>query len=192
MSYRHGVYTSDIPPSIVPPVEALSGLPVVFGTAPIHLASDPKTHTPVLCYSYQEAVKYLGYLSNFEKYTLCEFMKSHFSLFSVTPVVFINVLDAKKHKTAVTAKAINITEKEALLEDEGVLLTTVVLKTADEQVIAVESYDLAFNDEGNVVITILNDALFGEIKAEYTKIDAEKVTVNDIIGGMGNDGSVTG
>ena len=31
--YRHGVYVSEIPTSIVPPVEALAGLPVVVGTA---------------------------------------------------------------------------------------------------------------------------------------------------------------
>ena len=57
MAYQHGVYTSEIPTSIVPPVEALAGLPVVIGTAPIHLATDPKVNEPVLCYSYAEAVQ---------------------------------------------------------------------------------------------------------------------------------------
>ena len=52
MAYKHGVYTGEIPTSIIPPVETDAGLPVIFGTAPLHLASDPaKANRPVLCYS---------------------------------------------------------------------------------------------------------------------------------------------
>lgn len=36
MAYKHGVYTSEVPTSIVPAVNSTAGLPVVFGTAPIH------------------------------------------------------------------------------------------------------------------------------------------------------------
>ena len=70
--YRHGVYVSEIPTSIIPPVEALAGLPVVVGTAPIHLVKNPKVNEPVLCYSYKEAVEAFGYSDDFESYTLCE------------------------------------------------------------------------------------------------------------------------
>lgn len=52
MSYQHGVYTSEVPTSIVPAVNTTAGLPVIFGTAPVHLASDPAAaNRPVLCYS---------------------------------------------------------------------------------------------------------------------------------------------
>ena len=37
MSYRHGVYVSEVPTSILPPVRTEAGLPVVFGTAPVNL-----------------------------------------------------------------------------------------------------------------------------------------------------------
>ena len=58
MAYKHGVYVSEVPTSIVPAVNTTAGLPVVFGTAPVHLATDrAATNKPVLCYSYAEAVQ---------------------------------------------------------------------------------------------------------------------------------------
>ena len=52
MAYKHGVYVSEVPTSIVPAVNTTAGLPVVFGTAPVHLATDrADTNKPVLCYS---------------------------------------------------------------------------------------------------------------------------------------------
>lgn len=36
MAYKHGVYTQEVPTSIVPAVNSTAGLPVVFGTAPVH------------------------------------------------------------------------------------------------------------------------------------------------------------
>ena len=73
MAYKHGVYTSEVPTSIVPAVNSTAGLPVVFGTAPIHLASNrAEVNKPILCYTYAEAVAAMGYSEDWEKYTLCE------------------------------------------------------------------------------------------------------------------------
>ena len=102
MSYKHGIYTSEQATSLVPMTQTDSGLIVAVGTAPVHLASDPAdANTPVLCYTYKEAVAALGYSDDWEKYTLCEMMKTHFALFNMAPIVFINVLDKTKntHKT---------------------------------------------------------------------------------------------
>ena len=94
MSYRHGVYVSEVPTSILPPVRTEAGLPVVFGTAPVNLTDDPTANVnkPVLCSTYAEAVAALGYqpenASGDFDYSLSEFMSSHFSLFAVAPVVF--------------------------------------------------------------------------------------------------------
>ena len=63
MAYKHGVYTSEVPTSIVPAVNSTAGLPVVFGTAPIHLASNrAEVNKPILCYTYAEAVAAMGYI----------------------------------------------------------------------------------------------------------------------------------
>lgn len=190
--YKHGVYTSEIPTSIVPPVEALVGLPVVIGTAPINLASDPKTNEPVLCYTYAEAVQYLGYINDFENYTLCEFMKSHFTLFSVAPVVFINVLDKTKHKATIAEAAISIVNNEAIIKVQGVILDTLVVKNASSEAVPDIDYDAGFNDAGECVITILNKSISGEIKVSYDKIDSSLVTSADVIGGVSSEGISTG
>ena len=82
MAYRHGVYTSELPTSIVPAVNTTAGLPVIFGTAPLHLAESPAdANRPMLCYSYDEAVKAFGYSKDWEKYTLCEAVYSQFALY---------------------------------------------------------------------------------------------------------------
>ena len=58
MSYTHGVYKTEAPTSLVPPVRTTAGLPVFVGTAPIHLAGDlTNVNKPQLCYTYREAVE---------------------------------------------------------------------------------------------------------------------------------------
>ena len=53
--YKHGVYTREVPTSIMVPVESDAALPVYYGTAPVHLASDPAAaNRPVLCYNYAQ------------------------------------------------------------------------------------------------------------------------------------------
>ena len=105
MAYKHGVYVSEVPTSIIPPVRTTAGLPVV-GTAPINLTDKTNVNRPVLCYSYQEAVEAFGYSDDWANYTLCEFIYSHFAL-NVAPVVLVNVLGPTVHKGSVTAERIH-------------------------------------------------------------------------------------
>ena len=51
---------------------------------------------------------------------------------------------------------------------------------------------LNFNDEGQVVITILDESIKESITVAYTKLDASLVTSSDIIGGVNAEGKVTG
>ena len=76
MAYFHGVRCSEVPTSITTPVNATAGLPVVFGTAPVHLTDEPEKYVnnPVICNSWDEAVNALGYSEDWDKYTLCEAM----------------------------------------------------------------------------------------------------------------------
>lgn len=154
--YKHGVYVSEIPTSINPPSRASAGLPVVVGTAPINLATKGlKVNEPILCYTYEEAIANLGFSKNYTNYTLCEFMKSHFALYSVAPVVFINVLDPTVHKTDVTSESLTLTADVGIVNVEGVLKDTVVVKSNDGATTYQENtdYTLAFNDDGKLVLT---------------------------------------
>lgn len=86
MSYRHGVYVSEVDTAVVSPVTGYSGLPVVIGTAPIGPVNEP-----VLVSTYEEAVKAFGYSDDWDYFTLCEFMYSQFALYGQSPCVLVNV-----------------------------------------------------------------------------------------------------
>ena len=131
MTYKHGVYTSEIPTSIVPAANSTAGLPIIFGTAPVHLASDrAEANKPILCYTYAEAVAALGYSEDWEKYTLCEAMRSQYSLYAVAPTVFVNVLDTKKHKVTVSDNEVQFSNEKIAILTDPVLIETLKVKSA--------------------------------------------------------------
>lgn len=198
MAYKHGVYTQEVPTSIVPAVNTTAGLPVVFGTAPVHLATDrAATNKPVLCYSYAEAVQQLGFSKDWAKYTLCEVMYSQFALYNRGPVVFVNVLDPKTHKKSVTDKSVDIADKVATL-DAPVLLATLKIKASavGSVLVAGKDYEAAYDDDGALVITLLDDGTASAASSlilAYDELDPTAVNEDDIIGGISvSDGSVKG
>lgn len=186
---RHGVYVSEAATSVVTPVTATAGLPVVVGTAPIHLAKEAApANVPVLIHSYKEAVEQFGYSDDWGKYTLCEFMKSHFALFAVSPIVFINVLDPEKHKETTSTESVNINDGVGKITDHVLLDTLVIKMTSDGSTLKVdEDYTVGRNKQGDVILTILPKGKAvgaGTVKAEYTYLSPEKVTKKDIVGGI--------
>jgi len=191
MAYKHGVYVSEVPTSIIPPVRTTAGLPFVIGTAPINLANEPSVNKPVLCYSYQEAVEAFGYSEDWDSYTLCEFIYSHFALFNVAPVVLVNVLDPAVHNGSVSAEAHTFAaDNPAItLTKKGVLLDSIVVKS-EEGATTYElnsDYTVGFDEDGNAVITRLESGEIGEvspIEVTYNYIDPTMVASDDVIGGV--------
>lgn len=196
--FRHGIYSQELATSVVSTTPVDASLPVVFGTAPLHLATEPaEVNKPILCSSYQEAVKMLGYSDDWDKYTLCEFMNSHFSLFQMSPVVFINVLDLTKHKQTVSSKEISMTNNTVTIADD-VILSSLVVKKADagEPLILNTDYIAEHDDDGNVVITAIEESEIYDAESiwvEYDRVDASMVETDDIVGGVDiNTGALTG
>lgn len=205
MSYRHGVYISEVPTSILPPVRVSAGLPVVFGTAPIHLTDNPEQHVnqPALAFSYAEAVQALGFVPHNEQtgifdYTLSEFVSSHFALFAVAPVVLVNVLDPAIHKADVTAEARTLSSGRATLINNGVLRQTVVVKSSDGSTTynVNTDYVLTYNTAGFAVVNRVDSgaiAADAQITVDYSHLDPSLVTPADIVGGIdGVTGQPTG
>lgn len=195
MAYRHGVYISEVPTSILPPVNVSAGLPVVFGTAPVNLASDMGSlNQPKLVYNYAEAVAEFGFVpANKETgdfdFTLCEFIKSHFALFAVAPIVLVNVLDPSEHKTDVSAEQVTLLNDKATLLKTGVVASTVVVKSQDGEAtyVAGNDYAVTFNNQGLAVINRIEDGSIpadAQLKVDYSHLDPSKVVSDDIIGGV--------
>ena len=190
MAFKHGVYTGEIPTSIVAPVSTDAALPVYFGTAPVHLASDPAAaNRPVLAYTYSEAVAALGYSDDWEKYTLCEAMYAHFNVFNRCPIVLVNVLDLTTHKTAVAVAEKNIDSNDQVVLTDPVILSSLVVKKtlSGSALVKGTDYDAARDDDGQTVVSILaGGALDGELTCfiGYDKVNPAAVTASDIIGGI--------
>lgn len=196
MAYRHGPYVSEIPTSIVSPVNCESAMPVFVGTAPIHFSEtgledlDKKVNYPVLTYLYEEPVKKLGFLRDSRKwsdFTLCECVYSQFVLYAVALAVFINVLDPRRHKKTVEGRTYEIVEKQTLL-GENVILDAVNAKTAEEgdALVLGTDYSLAWNSDGVAVLNVIEGGAaenLSSVWVTFDVIDPSMVTANDIIGG---------
>jgi phage tail sheath protein FI len=197
MAYRHGVYVSEVPTSIVPPVRVSAGLPVFIGTAPVNQTDVTNVNKPVLCYSYAEAVQAFGFSKDFENFTLCEAIYSQFALYNVAPVVLINVLDVAEHSTAIIDETKTFVNDKLTLEKNGAITSTVVVKNTENAAIFVlgTDYITSFNDEGYLVVTRLSTGTIAEnggVKISYSYLDTTKVTDNDVIGGVDVNGDYSG
>ncbi|MCG8639146.1 MAG: hypothetical protein MI862_05395 [Desulfobacterales bacterium] len=195
MTYRHGVYASEVPTSIVPPARVSAGIPVVFGTAPVHLAETVgNVNKPVLCYSYAEAVQQLGYGATWSDWTLCEFMKAFFVLFNVAPAIFVNVFDPAVHKTGVTDEEKAVANDRVTLDHAGLVADPVVKNTAGVTTFTKDT-DYTVDRATGVIARIVTGAMAADegIKISYDYADPAKVTPADIIGGVdGGTGALSG
>lgn len=101
MSYKHGIYTTEVSANGNLKSKASGTIPVYIGTAPIHKLESTanKVATPILIQSYADFVKQLGYSDDWEKYTLCEVAYAHFKnkIHTIAPFVVINIFDPSKH-----------------------------------------------------------------------------------------------
>lgn len=189
MAYRHGISISERSTSVKSPVQALSALTIAIGTAPINLSEDAPVNKPVLAFTFSEAAKQLGYSEDYVNFTLCEVMDTHFKLYNVSPVVFINVLDPSKHKTDVSNQSVSVQNKQAIIDKEGILLDTLVVKLTPTGTNLVKDvdYTAAYDDKGRVVISAIDGGAITtsttSLTVSYSHLDPSKVTDSDIIGG---------
>lgn len=198
MVYRHGVYTTEIPTSVTPAVSSAT-VPVVFGTAPVNMSTRETVpvNEPILCMSYAEAVNAFGYSEDW-RFTLCEFIYSHFTLFAASPAILINVLDPDTMTTSESDQPVSIDRSLGVIETQGILKESVAVKSSDGETTydADTDYALNFDSEGNLLIQILpNGSIPGnttELSVSYDALDPSKVTSTEIIGGVNSDGKETG
>ncbi len=164
MAFRHGVYKSEVPTSVVAPSQSTSGLPVFIGTAPVFMADSSCVNTPRLVYTYEEAVSIFGYSSDWDSWTLCEAMYSQFVLYGQAPCVLVNVFDPAVHKEETSGA-------EYASLNGSVNLGQNVMK-ADTQT-------LYYDDEGNAHISASQPVTISRI----TKAKPSAVSVNEVVGG---------
>ena len=179
MAFNHGVRTSETATSLVATkTDAIT--PFYVGTAPINMCEKQNINTPILCSSYEEAVKEFGFVTDFENYTLCEAIDAHFSKFGVGPIVLVNVLDPTKHKKTVESQSVPLGEnKTAIIKDTGIIVSTLKFTPTI-------TYTTEFTEEGYLMIvqTGEEEVPGKNLSVNYDKLDPSIVKNTDIVGGI--------
>lgn len=206
MAYRHGIEVTEKETSFPSPMSTKYGVQVIFGTAPVNQAKNPyaSVNKPVKVTTFEEAEINLGYSEDWKTYTLCQSMYASFKLFQISPVVFVNVLDPKKHRKDIEAKSYEVKNHQAVVKTTGFLLDELTVKTQNagahvgearigEAVTGGESVTLTadtdyiaeFDEYGYLVITVLSAGKAYEatqITVSGKVIAPEMVTEEDVIG----------
>jgi Bacteriophage tail sheath protein len=197
-AFKHGVSWSDLPTSVIAPVEAVPGVNVVFGSAPLHLIKGGAAfvNKPRIYNRYEDAVAELGYSSDWETYDICEHMDACFVEFGMYPVVYVACNDPEDGQVAYPSTEFTLANGQVdtlksliawsiVIKDEGGTLTYV----------DGEDYLLSLSKNNTWVVTRLAT---GDIPTDTSKIKVEgyepggTVTETEIIGGVDNNGVRSG
>ena len=185
MPFKHGVYKSEQATGLVSPNAGEAGLPVVVGASPVFLGDEGNVNKPVLCYTYSEAVKALGFSrTDWDNWTLCEFMYSQFALFGQGPCVLINVFDPAVHKESITDEEHEIVDGEISLGKNVIISAGFTFKDAEGEEITGIRVEGNYDGDGNAILSVTSTGYPSTVKISYTKAKPSLITANDIIGGV--------
>ncbi len=197
-NYRHGIYTTRKSTGLTTPVTGTANVTVVIGTAPVNMAADPygAANVPFAAYNKADAISKVGWSEDFRKFTIMQSIYAAFNVFSVAPLIIINVLDPanEKHIKAVTSSAYAVENKKTFLPEEGILLDKISITVAggtedSGEMVELEEgedYMASFADDGTVIIGYTDSGIEkagSSVMIAYTKLNPEGVTYADIIGG---------
>jgi len=194
MSYKHGAYGEISKSKAV--AAAQSGTALVYvGLAPVHLISGYSAagviNKPVKLRNMNEVQTLVGYSGDWDKFNLCEAFAEHFnnSVANSGPIYIINVLNPDIHRgTQVSLSNQDISGGYLYIESDKVILDTVRITGKVLGTDYAVSYDMA---AGRVVIKALT-TLEATETVSYYPIDVSAIDASDIIGSIGDDGTVTG
>lgn len=192
---KHGSYATESATSMLVVNETGANIAFIVGTAPIHLTDETNVNKLYRVANYEEAVQYFGMDSNYGKYTLCEAIDVFLTKYKVAPIYMVNVLDPTKHKKAATAETNPLINMQMILSQTGAIKSTVKV-TIDSKVKELNTdYTLAFNTDGLLVITALDDGTIkptDSLTVAYDVLDSSKVKAADIIGTVDVNGAYSG
>lgn len=184
---KHGVYILEEGTALTAPITSGSSIQVVIGTAPVHMVEDPAAvvNVPILANSAAEAMAALGYVDDFENFTLCQTMYATNNLFQVSPVVYINVLDPSKHNKAMTTESVEVELLQAKIAEKGVIPSMLTVQNGDQTLVAGTDYTTEFDTDGSLLINLISGGK-GQNAQTLTVsgkvVDPSVVTKTDIIG----------
>lgn len=191
MAYKHGI-GADQGETISRSTVQTGTNAVYVGTAPVNLLKNGSDYVnkPLRMINWSRAVAQCGYSDDWESFTLCEAMRAHFfnANGAIAPIYMINVLDPVAHKAEESKKvSLNFANGSASFADDKAIIDS--FKIADK--VAGTDYDITYNfTKSKFVVT--SDKITGTVDATYDVVDPTKVTAEDVIGGVSDQGEMTG
>ncbi|MFJ2044525.1 phage tail sheath family protein [Paenibacillus taichungensis] len=185
----HGVKTREEFNQAAPSGAQANTLPVYIGTAPVNLAADPygATSRVILAFNMQDYKHKLGYVDNWDDFTLCEAAFAHFDDEQQGPIAFINVLDPTTDVTVTAPASATLVDGIYTIAADGVLKDKVVVTSSDSNTTYVlnTDYTLTFNALGRLILAVIpGGAITGsEVRVGYSSLNPAAVTASRIIGG---------
>ena len=154
---KHGVFVQEEATALTAPITGSCSIPVVVGTAPVNMVQNPEEviNTPILANSAAEAMAALGYVDDFENYTLCQMMYATNNIYQVSPAVYINVLDPTKHKKALTETTATVSQMQAKISTKGIIPKGLVVKAASATLTAGTDYTTEFDADGSLIVNLI-------------------------------------
>lgn len=197
VDYKHGISTSRDADISADTMNA-ARVQVAIGTAPVNLLDDPSgaVNVPFLVTNRSEVKTYLGACADYANYTLMQTCLASAKV-GIAPIVMINVLDPEKpeHVTAVAGKEYELTKGSTTVSVPGILLNSLVVSSGDKQGQAEVDYVAAFDANGCVSVAVTEGGIFADVKnltIAYTMLNPEGVSIEDVIGGVDENGIRTG
>ena len=184
---KHGVFIYEEATALTAPITGSCSVQVVIGTAPVNMVKEPEkvVNVPILANSAAEAMAALGYVDDFQTYTLCQTMYATNNVYRVAPVVYINVLDPAKHKKALAAVNADVSQMQARIEEKGIILNGLDVKTGSTALVEGTDYTAEIDTDGSLIINLIEGgkgASAASITVTGNVIDPSMVTKKDIIG----------
>ena len=152
---RHGVYTETTPTAVRAVVAAPSALAFVVGTAPVHTrAGAANVGNLVEITSWQDVLDNFGYVKDFGRYTLLDFLYMQLKVFNFAPILCVNVFDPTAITTDSVIDDLALVAGSAKYGTNGIYVEAVCSDDAglvpyDEG----DDYTLAYDDQGYATIT---------------------------------------
>ena len=187
---KHGVFVKEQATSIGAPVVAASGVSFVIGASPIQSAVEPAPiGKPVLITGWNEFRSRFGYADNWANYNLCEFAFTHFVLYGMQPVIFVNLLDPASHKEAVSVADKDLANHRVSLPKEAINNATLVIKAAGGSGTAFvkgTDYAVIYTDDACIVEVLPDCASYAaaKISIAYEKMTPDSITGNAVATGL--------
>ena len=184
---KHGVFVQEEATALTAPITGSCSIPVVVGTAPVNMVQNPEEviNTPILANSAAEAMAALGYVDDFENYTLCQMMYATNNIYQVSPAVYINVLDPTKHKKALSETTATVSQMQAKISTKGIIPKGLVVKAASATLTAGTDYTTEFDTDGSLIVNLIEGgkgASATSITVSGNVLDPSMITKTDIVG----------